>query len=281
MRPDIIVGHHAARCGGAAGTEDRLFRDQRRRRLPSASDPGAARCPHMRRAKGRIAGLVVAIRGDVVAQPGCPFQHRRAQHAGRPRPVDRPSTLPPPQPEQFGAEVFTSMTDGLDGADVVMMLRMQRERMNGSFVPAARILPLLRPRRGEAVAGQARRTRHASRSDEPRRRDRVDRGRWRAQRDPRAGRDGRGSAWRCSRRSPVICRTVEAPHGQCPQQHADRSPHRVPQRPPDRSGNGPRRAGRCAGRRRCDHRHRGPSAPPQRASGARIVDCKGHALLPA
>ena len=40
--------------------------------------------------------------------------------------------------EQFGGTVYTSMTEGLDGADIVMMLRMQRERMNGAFVPSSR-----------------------------------------------------------------------------------------------------------------------------------------------
>src|SRR5262249_41740765 len=43
-----------------------------------------------------------------------------------------------PQPDQLGVKVFSSMFDGLEGADVVMMLRMQRERMQGSFVPSTR-----------------------------------------------------------------------------------------------------------------------------------------------
>ena len=50
--------------------------------------------------------------------------------------VVAPSTLLPPGMERFGVEVFRDMREGLHGADIVMMLRLQRERMNGSFVPS-------------------------------------------------------------------------------------------------------------------------------------------------
>ena len=40
--------------------------------------------------------------------------------------------------ETLGAEVFTDMNKGLEGVDIVMMLRLQRERMNGSYVPSTR-----------------------------------------------------------------------------------------------------------------------------------------------
>ena len=49
-----------------------------------------------------------------------------------------PSTLLPPQAERLGAEVFTDMNAGLEGVDIVMMLRLQRERMQGSYVPSTR-----------------------------------------------------------------------------------------------------------------------------------------------
>ena len=38
----------------------------------------------------------------------------------------------------MGAKVFTNMREGLKDADIVMMLRLQRERMNGSFVPSVK-----------------------------------------------------------------------------------------------------------------------------------------------
>ena len=50
--------------------------------------------------------------------------------------VVAPSTLLPPGIEHFGVEVARDMREGLNGADIVMMLRLQRERMNGSFVPS-------------------------------------------------------------------------------------------------------------------------------------------------
>ena len=52
--------------------------------------------------------------------------------------VVAPSTLLPPGIERFGVEAFTDMREGLREADIVMMLRLQRERMNGSFVPSVK-----------------------------------------------------------------------------------------------------------------------------------------------
>ena len=49
-----------------------------------------------------------------------------------------PSTLIPTGIAQMGVEVHTNMRDGLRDADIVMMLRLQRERMQGSFVPSTR-----------------------------------------------------------------------------------------------------------------------------------------------
>ena len=52
--------------------------------------------------------------------------------------VVAPRTLLPAGVERFGVEVARDMRDGLAGADIVMMLRLQRERMNGSFVPSVK-----------------------------------------------------------------------------------------------------------------------------------------------
>ena len=49
-----------------------------------------------------------------------------------------PPTLLAPDLDRMGVEVFTDMDAGLDGADVVMMLRLQRERMSGAYVPSTR-----------------------------------------------------------------------------------------------------------------------------------------------
>ena len=52
--------------------------------------------------------------------------------------VVAPSTLLPAGIKQMGVEVFHDMYEGLKDVDVVMMLRLQRERMTGSFVPSVR-----------------------------------------------------------------------------------------------------------------------------------------------
>ena len=52
--------------------------------------------------------------------------------------VVAPATLLPPGIEHFGVEVMRDMREGLAGADIVMMLRLQLERMHGSFVPSVR-----------------------------------------------------------------------------------------------------------------------------------------------
>jgi aspartate carbamoyltransferase catalytic subunit len=48
-----------------------------------------------------------------------------------------PRTLLPAGLEQMGVSVFTDMAKGLDGVDVIMMLRLQNERMNGALLPSA------------------------------------------------------------------------------------------------------------------------------------------------
>lgn len=139
MRPDIIVvRHHAA---GAV----ELLSQKVSCSVVNAGD-GAHQHPTqalldaltMRRAKGRIAGLVVAICGDVVhsrvARSNIDVLNKLGAHVR----LIAPSTLLPPQPDLLGVKVFTDMWKGLEGADVVMMLRMQRERMTGSFVPSTR-----------------------------------------------------------------------------------------------------------------------------------------------
>ena len=49
-----------------------------------------------------------------------------------------PPTLIPPGLEKFGVKVFHDMKNGLKNADIIMMLRLQTERMTGNFVPSTR-----------------------------------------------------------------------------------------------------------------------------------------------
>ena len=52
--------------------------------------------------------------------------------------VAGPATLVPIEAELLGAQRFTRIEEALDGADVIMMLRLQNERMDGGFIPSAR-----------------------------------------------------------------------------------------------------------------------------------------------
>ncbi|MCW2307281.1 aspartate carbamoyltransferase catalytic subunit [Rhodobium gokarnense] len=139
MHPDLlVVRHHAA---GAVALLARKVECS----VVNAGD-GAHEHPTqalldaltIRRNIGRIEGLTVAICGDVL--------HSRVARSNilllsalnaRVR-VVAPPTLLPVGIENMVPEVFTSMKEGLKDADVVMMLRLQRERMSGSFIPSVR-----------------------------------------------------------------------------------------------------------------------------------------------
>ena len=137
MRPDIIVVRHAQ-----AGAVHLLARKVDCS-VVNAGD-GAHEHPTqalldaltIKRNKGRIEGLTVAICGDIL--------HSRVARSNilllsalgaRVRAVG-PSTLLPAGIERMGVEVFRDMKSGLNGADIVMMLRLQRERMQGGLIPS-------------------------------------------------------------------------------------------------------------------------------------------------
>ncbi|WP_298421794.1 aspartate carbamoyltransferase catalytic subunit [Rhodoblastus sp.] len=92
----------------------------------------------MRRAKGRIEGLVVAICGDVLHSRVARSNIILLSALGARLRVVGPSTLMPTGVAQMGVEVHNNMRDGLRDADIVMMLRLQRERMSGAFIPSTR-----------------------------------------------------------------------------------------------------------------------------------------------
>ncbi|MFL5196841.1 MAG: aspartate carbamoyltransferase catalytic subunit, partial [Microvirga sp.] len=92
----------------------------------------------IRRRAGRIQGLVVAICGDILHSRVARSNIILLQALGARVRVIAPSTLLPTGIEHFGVEAYTDMRKGLAGADIVMMLRLQRERMNGSFVPSVK-----------------------------------------------------------------------------------------------------------------------------------------------
>lgn len=92
----------------------------------------------IRRAKGRLHRLSVAICGDIahsrVARSNI-FLLNKMESRIR---LIAPKTLLPSGIDRFGVEIFDDMREGLEGVDVVMMLRLQRERMDGAFIPSSR-----------------------------------------------------------------------------------------------------------------------------------------------
>ena len=92
----------------------------------------------IRRRKGGLQGLVVAICGDILHSRVARSNIHLLNTMGARVRVVAPRTLLPAQIDRMGVEVFHDMVQGLKGADIVMMLRLQTERMHGSFVPSIR-----------------------------------------------------------------------------------------------------------------------------------------------
>ena len=92
----------------------------------------------IRRRCGRLAGLTVAICGDVAHSRVARSNIHLLTAMGSQVRVVGPPTLMPAEVERLGVTVHHDMESGLEGVDVVMMLRLQRERMSGGLVPSAR-----------------------------------------------------------------------------------------------------------------------------------------------
>lgn len=139
MRPDIIVVRHYA--AGAV----QLLSEKVDCSVINAGD-GAHEHPTqalldaltIRRAKGRVAGLKVAICGDILHSRVARSNIHCLNTLGAQVRLVAPSTLLPTGIDRLGAEVYTDMWKGLEGCDIVMMLRLQRERMQGNYVPSTR-----------------------------------------------------------------------------------------------------------------------------------------------
>ncbi len=92
----------------------------------------------LRQEFGRFDGLRVAIVGDILhSRVARSNIHLLSAMGSRVR-VIGPPTLIPAEAPKLGVEVFHDMRAGLQGADIVMMLRLQKERMQKSLVPSAR-----------------------------------------------------------------------------------------------------------------------------------------------
>jgi len=139
MHPDLLVVRHPH-----SGAVDLLAQKVR----CAVLNAGDGRHEHptqalldaltIRRAKGRLHRLNIAICGDIA--------HSRVARSNllllgkmenRVRLIG-PPTLMPAQIAEFGVEVYDDMREGLRDVDVVMMLRLQKERMDGGFIPSER-----------------------------------------------------------------------------------------------------------------------------------------------
>ena len=92
----------------------------------------------IRHYKREFAGLRVAVVGDILHSRVARSNIRLLGLMGARVRLVAPRTLLPCDAERFGVEVYTDMAKGLAGADIVMMLRLQLERMAGAFVPSTR-----------------------------------------------------------------------------------------------------------------------------------------------
>ncbi|MEN3949956.1 aspartate carbamoyltransferase catalytic subunit [Iodidimonas sp. SYSU 1G8] len=139
MRPSLLVVRHSS--SGAA-----LLLSQKVN--CSVINAGDGRHEHptqalldaltIRRRKGRIEGLKVAICGDILHSRVARSNIHLLNTMGARVRVVAPPTLLPVAVDRLGVDVFHDMRSGLDGVDIVMMLRLQTERMKGAFVPSPR-----------------------------------------------------------------------------------------------------------------------------------------------
>ncbi|MCB1464177.1 MAG: aspartate carbamoyltransferase catalytic subunit [Rhodobiaceae bacterium] len=140
MRPDLLVVRHHG-----SGAVELLARKVANCAVINAGD-GSHEHPTqalldaltIRRHKGRVQGLRVAICGDIAHSRVARSNILSLSALGAEVHLIGPATLMPPAIERMGVKVFRSMEEGLEGCDVIMMLRLQRERMSGAYVPSSR-----------------------------------------------------------------------------------------------------------------------------------------------
>lgn len=139
MRPDILVIRHQS-AGAAALLAQKVGCSVVNAGDGTHEHPTQALLDALtiRRAKGDISRLIVAICGDILHSRVARSNILLLNALGAQVRVVAPSTLLPAGIEQMGVIVHRSMAEGLKDADVVMMLRLQRERMEGAFVPSVR-----------------------------------------------------------------------------------------------------------------------------------------------
>ena len=139
MRPDVLVVRH-----GESGAVQ-LLSEKVSCSVINAGD-GCHEHPTqalldaltIRRRKGELAGIVVAICGDILHSRVARSNIHLLNAMGARVRLVAPKTLLPAAIERFDVEIHHDMSAGVRDADIIMMLRLQIERMQGSFVPSTR-----------------------------------------------------------------------------------------------------------------------------------------------
>jgi aspartate carbamoyltransferase catalytic subunit len=139
MSPDVVVVRHKA-----SGAPSLLARSLRCG-VVNAGD-GAHEHPTqalldlmtIREKKGHLEGLNVAIVGDVTHSRVARSNIFGMRKMGMTVTVAGPPTLIPPQCQELGVKVSHRLEEAVEHADVIMMLRLQHERMEGGFIPSIR-----------------------------------------------------------------------------------------------------------------------------------------------
>ena len=139
MDPDVVIVRH-----GVAGVPKRIA-DVLQAPVINAGD-GAHEHPTQAlldiltvyQEKGRIEGLTVAIIGDIMHSRVARSNIYGFLKMGAEVRIAGPPTMLPPSPDQLGVKAYQSLREALDGADVVMALRIQNERLQGAYFPSIR-----------------------------------------------------------------------------------------------------------------------------------------------
>jgi aspartate carbamoyltransferase catalytic subunit len=139
MSPDVVVVRHSS--AGAA----HLLARELSCSIVNAGD-GAHEHPTqalldlltIREKKGHLDGLHVAIVGDVAHSRVARSNIHGMRKLGMSVTVAGPPTLIPPHAQELGVKVVHRLEDAIRDADVIMMLRLQQERMTSGLIPSLR-----------------------------------------------------------------------------------------------------------------------------------------------
>jgi aspartate carbamoyltransferase catalytic subunit len=139
MTPDVIVMRHAS-SGGAFQVARRVGASVINAGDGTHAHPSQALLDMLsiREAKGRLAGLNISIIGDISHSRVARSDITGLTRMGASVSVCAPETMIPKGIERLGCTVHTKMEDCVQGADVIMMLRIQKERMGNLLFPSER-----------------------------------------------------------------------------------------------------------------------------------------------